>query len=275
MSMSPAIEAQLVLAAVLLLALAAVSQVPVLITGRARHGPMLGLLGAAILILGAAIAGRWWREGQGPFLTFYDVLLSNVFSLAVVFLAISWRSPVVRIASLLVCPFLLVMGIWLLNSPATAVPLPATFENYWLWLHVLSGKLFLGMCLVSACSSGILLCGGSPVCNNVTDAISDALSLDRMIWVLFFLAFIFHSLMLVAGSVWAHSAWGRYWSWDTLETWTLITWIVMGGVLHARSTFKDMLPSVGYAMIVVAFALAFATFFGVPFLSMGPHKGVM
>jgi len=272
---SPAIEAQLVLAAVLLLALASAWVAPVLITGRARHGPTLGLLGGAILFLGVAITGRWWREGQGPFLTFYDVLLSNVFSLAAVFLAISWRSPAVRIASLLVCPFLLVMGIWLLNMPATAVPLPATFDNYWLWLHVLSGKLFLGMSLVSACSSCILLCGGSPMCDNVIDAISDALSLDRIIWALFFLAFIFHSLMLVAGSVWAHSAWGRYWSWDTLETWTLITWVAMGGVLHARVTFKNMLPWMGYAMIVVVFAIAFVTFFGVPFLSMGPHKGVM
>jgi len=275
MPVSPAIESQLVLAAVLLLALTATLQAPVLITGRTRHGPMLGFLGGAVLILGVVIAGRWWREGQGPFLTFYDVLLSNIFSLALVFLIISWRSPAVRIASLLVCPFLLVMGIWLLNMPATAVPLPATFDNYWLWLHVLSGKMFLGMCLVSACSSGILLCGGSSMCGNVTDAISDALSLDRMIWTLFFLAFIFHSLMLVAGSVWAHSAWGRYWSWDTLETWTLITWIVMGGILHARATFKDMLPWIGHTMIIVAFAIAFVTFFGVPFLSMGPHKGVM
>lgn len=275
MPVSPVIEAQLVLAAVFLLALASAWESPVLITGRTRHGPMLGLLGSAIFLLGVAIAGRWWREGQGPFLTFYDVLLSNVFSLAVVFLIISWRSPAVRIASLLICPFLAVMGIWLLNMPAAAIPLPATFDNYWLWLHVLSGKLFLGMCLVSACSSGILLCGGSSVCGNVTNAISDARSLDRVTWALFFLAFIFHSLMLVAGSVWAHSAWGRYWSWDTLETWTLITWIVMGGVLHARATFTNMSPRVGYTMIVVAFVIAFMTFFGVPFLSMGPHKGVM
>jgi len=275
MPMSPAIEAQLLLAAVLLLALASAWEVPVLITGRARHAPMFGLLGSAILILGVVIAGRWWREGQGPFLTFYDVLLSNVFSLAVVFFVVSWRSPAVRIASLLACPFLFVMGIWLLNMPATAVPLPATFDNYWLWLHVLSGKVFLGMCLISACSSSILLCGGSPACGNVTNAIPDAPSLDRAVWAMFFLAFVFHSLMLVAGSVWAHSAWGRYWSWDTLETWTLITWIVMGGVLHARATFKDMLPWIAYAMIIVAFAIAFVTFFGVPFLSMGPHKGVM
>jgi len=93
MLVSPAIEAQLVLAAVLLLALASAWEAPVLITGRARHGPMFGLLGSAVLILGVVIAGRWYREGQGPFLTFYDVLLSNVFSLALVFLVVSWRTP--------------------------------------------------------------------------------------------------------------------------------------------------------------------------------------
>ena len=81
--------------------------------------------------------------------------------------------------------------------------------------------------------------------------------------------------MLMAGAVWAHSAWGRYWSWDPLETWTLVTWLMLGGILHARVTFRNMSPQTGHVLMLAAFVVAFLTFFGVPFLSVAPHKGVM
>jgi ABC-type transport system involved in cytochrome c biogenesis permease subunit len=98
---------------------------------------------------------------------------------------------------------------------------------------------------------------------------------EQALWALFFIAFICHSFMLVAGSVWAHSAWGKYWSWDPLETWTLVTWLILGGVLHARVAFKKMPAGLGHALVVAAFAVAFLTFFGVPFFSIAPHKGLM
>jgi cytochrome c-type biogenesis protein CcsB len=41
---------------------------------------------------------------------------------------------------------------------------------------------------------------------------------------------------VMAGAIWAHEAWGRYWGWDPKETWAFITWVVYAGYLHARST---------------------------------------
>jgi len=48
------------------------------------------------------------------------------------------------------------------------------------------------------------------------------------------LGFIFLTLGIVTGSVWAHYAWGSYWSWDPKETWSLITWLVYAVMLHTR-----------------------------------------
>ena len=87
-------------------------------------------------------------------------------------------------------------------------------------------------------------------------------------------AFIFHSFMLIAGAVWAHDAWGRYWSWDPLETWSLLTWLSLAIVLHLRLTFR-LQPALGWLLVTGVFAVAFLTFFGVPFVSMAPHKGAM
>src|SRR5207249_8848698 len=41
---------------------------------------------------------------------------------------------------------------------------------------------------------------------------------------------------LIAGSIWAERAWGRYWGWDPTETWAFITWVVYAAYLHARAT---------------------------------------
>jgi cytochrome c-type biogenesis protein CcsB len=39
---------------------------------------------------------------------------------------------------------------------------------------------------------------------------------------------------LIMGAIWANSAWRTYWSWDPKETWSLITWFIYAGYLHAR-----------------------------------------
>lgn len=39
---------------------------------------------------------------------------------------------------------------------------------------------------------------------------------------------------LIMGAIWANSAWGTYWSWDPKEVWSLITWFIYAGYLHAR-----------------------------------------
>ena len=61
--------------------------------------------------------------------------------------------PALRTASAVVVAFLGLLGIWSLTESAVAVPLPATFDNPWLWLHVTAGKLFLGLCLPAAATA--------------------------------------------------------------------------------------------------------------------------
>ena len=80
--------------------------------------------------------------------------------------------------------------------------------------------------------------------------------------------------MLISGAVWAQDAWGRYWGWDPLETWAFATWLWMILILHARSGYL-LRPTVQQVMLIVTFAIAFLTFFGIPFVSVLPHKGAV
>lgn len=273
--MSLALERQLVIVAVGLLAAATFVQLAGVSLRRGAYRPTAAIYLGVVAVLAAAITGRWVREGQGPFLTLYDILLSNLFSLALVFLLVSALAPTVRSGALIATPLLLVLGVWLMEVSELAAPLPGAFDNAWLWVHVLSGKLFLGLYLVATAAASVLLLQGSGSTRRLGFLTPHPQQSEQMIWALFFVAFICHSVMLVAGAVWAHSAWGRYWSWDPLETWTLVTWLMLGGILHARSTFRNLSQRAGHVLILAAFIVAFLTFFGVPFLSIAPHKGVM
>jgi len=50
------------------------------------------------------------------------------------------------------------------------------------------------------------------------------------------LVFPLWTFAVIAGAIWAESAWGRYWGWDPKETWAFITWVAYAAYLHARVT---------------------------------------
>jgi len=82
--------------------------------------------------------------------------------------------------------------------------------------------------------------------------------------------FLFLTLGIITGSIWAESAWGTYWSWDPKQTWSLITWFIYAALLHGRLT-------VGWrgrkaALFAVAgFCFLVFTFLGVNLLLSGMH----
>jgi len=262
--MTAQFERSLLIASMALLAVAAAVEILGWLRGTRSTWRLYSLLMLATISLGAVVVGRWLREGQGPFLTLYDVLLSNLFTLTLLYLVAASMSPLLRRTGVVILPFLAILGVWLLNVSAVAEPLPPTFDNPWLWAHVLAGKLFLGLALLASGCAALI----------ITDQRVQT-DFRPAQWQLLSLAFVCHSFMLIAGAVWAHSAWGRYWAWDPLETWAFVTWLAMALLLHARVTFRPMPDALAGAGVIAIFGLAFLTFFGVPFVSLAPHKGVM
>jgi len=263
---------------ILLLALAGASILVLWLLGLRRGGRFAEAGGwvsgvIPVVVLGLVVVGRWERNGQGPFLSLYDVILSNLFTAGLFLLLAGSLSAAARASLRVAYPILLLLTAWALTLPLDVPPLPPTFDNPWLWVHVVAGKLFLASCLV-ATSLSLLLLGQAAGARRLFTTKMPARQLDNGLWRFAALAFVFHSLMLVAGAAWANDAWGRYWAWDPLELWTFLTWLLLGIVLHLRVTLR--LPAwVGWCGICAVFLLAFLTFLGVPFVSLGPHKGVM
>jgi cytochrome c-type biogenesis protein CcsB len=61
-------------------------------------------------------------------------------------------------------------------------------------------------------------------------------SLDQLSYRLVAFVFPLWTFAIIAGAIWAESAWGRYWGWDPKETWAFITWVAYAAYLHARVT---------------------------------------
>ena len=237
---------------------------------RVPERAVLLLMATAIALHTVAIALRWVRLGHGPFVTLFEVLSSNVWSLALAFTLAYWRIRALRPSAAFVVPILfLVMG-WLMTSSPEASHLPPTYHTPWLWVHVGFGKVFLGAVLVAVGISGVILARAAQPWRFPT--IPDSARLERLAFRFMVVGFLFETLMLVAGALWAQDAWGRYWAWDPLETWAFLTWLALAGFLHARVTLR-ITPPLGAAMVVGVFLVAFLTFFGVPFVSVAPHKG--
>jgi ABC-type transport system involved in cytochrome c biogenesis permease subunit len=112
---------------------------------------------AAVALLAMAIAVRWSRTGEGPFLTLFEVLMSNLFSLGLIYALVFWRVPLVRSGALVVLPVLFLLSLWTVTVSPEPGRLPATYNSIWLWIHVGVGKLFLGTCLVAVGLAGTLL----------------------------------------------------------------------------------------------------------------------
>jgi ABC-type transport system involved in cytochrome c biogenesis permease subunit len=245
-----------------------------LLMGKRPERTVLALMVLGLVLHTASIALRWERLGHGPFITMFEILSSNVWSLMLAFALAYWRIPKIRPAAAVVMPILFIMMGWLMLSHPGEGHFPPTYRTVWLYIHIGFGKVFLGAVLVAVGLAGVILLRRFDLGVDRLARLPDDRRLDELAFRFMAVGLVFETLMLVAGAIWAQDAWGRYWAWDPLETWAFLTWLTLAFTIHARLAFKIQ-PATHATMIMAVFGLAFLTFFGVPFISTSPHKGAV
>ncbi|WP_248635508.1 c-type cytochrome biogenesis protein CcsB [Desulfatibacillum aliphaticivorans] len=95
--------------------------------------------------------------------------------------------------------------------------------------------------------------------------------LDELTYQTILFGFMFLTAGIITGSVWANSAWGRYWSWDPKETWSLITWLIYGAMIHSRLVRGWRGRRTVY-LSLFGFGAVLFTYFGVNTLLKGLHS---
>ncbi len=246
---------------------------PVIKTHRHEY-LVLAFLILGVALLAVAITERWIRIGHGPWISLFELLMSQLWSLGLIFLLLYWRLPGLRPSAVIVLPVMWVLGTWVLTLEPAASHFPATYYNSWKWVHVGLGKMFLALLLAGVGLAGVLILRQTRRGKTWFKSMPSDVIVDRLAWRFMMLALVFDSLMLIAGAVWAQDAWGRYWAWDPLETSAFLTWLFLAIGLHIRLSYR-IPPVISGLMIIGVFVMAFATYFGTPYISPAAHKGLV
>nr|QVX30639.1 cytochrome c heme attachment protein [Camoensia scandens]UWV19120.1 cytochrome c heme attachment protein [Camoensia scandens] len=95
--------------------------------------------------------------------------------------------------------------------------------------------------------------------------------LDRWSYRIISLGFIFLTIGILSGAVWANEAWGSYWNWDPKETWAFITWTIFAIYLHTRKNKK--LEGVNSSIVAsLGFLIIWICYLGINLLGIGLHS---
>lgn len=207
--------------------------------GRARPGTWgLAVAAAGLVPHAVALGIRWRAVGHGPYMLKYEVLSSNAWvAVAVLGAVLAWRRSWIAVSTVVMPIAILSLALGLTSSPDLRY-LPPTLQSIWLVFHVLFAKVSAAAFLVSFGAAVLLLLRARrrPPPWALRGLGSDALDALAVRAAAF--GVLFWTLTIAAGAIWGNQSWGRYWGWDPVETWSLVSWVVWGSFLHARFFFK-------------------------------------
>jgi len=217
---------------------------------------------------------RWSKAGFFPVSNLFESIFFFTLITIIIYLSIE-RIYKLRILGSFIIPlvFLISLSTFTLNSKLT--PLNPALQSGWLFVHTMFCFLSYAGFLQTFCLGIMYLTQERQLKRKNPREIYRRLPslqvLDKVGYYLLRFGFIFLTLGIVSGSIWAKDAWGAFWSWDPKEVWTLITWLIYATVLHARAISGWRGRKAAYLSIAGFISLLF-TFFGVTFLLDGLHS---
>jgi len=256
-------------------------------------GTMTAWLGV-VLQLGAIVA-RGIAAGRAPWANMYEFTMVGTFVAVAVFLVVSLRKDIRFLGTFVTGLAVLFIVLGLLKFHIAADGVQPALQSYWLIIHVgvavsATGVLSVGcvaavlQLLRDSYDSGSTLLRGEGKAlrgrNRLAwrvlswhwlEAVPRAGKLEVLSFRFNAVGFVLWTFTLIAGSIWAEHAWGRYWGWDPKEVWTFVVWVVYAGYLHARATQRWTGRRAAY-FVLVGYLCVLFNFTGVNILFDGKHS---
>jgi cytochrome c-type biogenesis protein CcsB len=247
-----------------------------MVTGKEFWGSIASIIAFIGLILQTVgLVLRWFESykmgiGHAPLSNLYESLIFFSWTIVLLYLIIEWRIKSKNLGAFVI-PFAFFSIAYASFSPnvnARIQPLIPALQSNWLISHVIT--CFFGYAaLTIACGLGFMYLlkglerGEKP--RLFFRLLPGREIVDELTYHSVVIGFIFLTLGIITGSVWAYSAWGSYWSWDPKETWSLITWLIYAAMLHSRFV-RGWRGKRMAIMSIIGFASVLFTYFGVNYL---------
>lgn len=223
----------------------------------ARIGTSLTVLGFLFHLGGDVTRGI--AAGRVPWSNMYEFALTGTLLIVAVYLGVLFRYDLRFLGTFITGLVVVLLGgtaIWFYTD---IVPLMDPLKSVWLVIHVFVASLATALFALAFGLSVLQLMQARreariAVAARAQDAadssagstaktgprflqtLPSAEALESLAYRFAILGFIFWTFTLIAGSIWANDAWGRYWGFDTKEVWTFVIWVLYAGYIHARAT---------------------------------------
>jgi cytochrome c-type biogenesis protein CcsB len=204
-----------------------------------------GRIGTAMMVLGfvllfAGVIFRGISAHRVPWGNMYEFSITGALGFTGAYLFALAKYKVRWLGLPVVIAVLLTLGTAITVLYRPSAPLVPALKSTWLAIHVSAAIASGGVFLLANCVAGMYLILDNMERKGARKPWAVNLptleSLDQLSYRLVAFVFPLWTFAVIAGAIWAESAWGRYWGWDPKETWAFITWVAYAAYLHARVT---------------------------------------
>jgi cytochrome c-type biogenesis protein CcsB len=204
----------------------------------ARIATAMMILGFLLLLAG--VVGRGISAGRVPWGNMYEFSITGALAFTGAYLGALRKYDLRWLGLFVSISVLLTLGTAVTVLYVPSAPLVPALKSTWLVIHVAAAIISGGVFLLSNVIAGALLFLDSMEKKGERAPWAKRLpsldTLDQLSYRLVAFVFPLWTFAVIAGAIWAESAWGRYWGWDPKETWAFITWVAYAAYLHARVT---------------------------------------
>ena len=218
------------------------------------------LLGVSFLTLTFGLALRWIISGNIPMSNGYESMLTVAWFVMLISILMQLRIRIVMVFGFLISGFFLLVSHINQMDPAIGQMMPV-LNSPLLSIHV--SIIMMSYALLSL----TFICGIMGICMR-----SHGEELQALSRIFLYPALTTMGFGIFIGAIWANVSWGNYWSWDSKETWALITFMIYAVVVHTQSLPIFRKPLVYHIYITLAFLSIAMTYFGVNYFLTGMHS---
>ena len=218
------------------------------------------LLGVSFLALTFGLALRWIISGNIPMSNGYESMLTVAWFVMLISILMQLRIRIVMVFGFLISGFFLLVSHINQMDPAIGQMMPV-LNSPLLSIHV--SIIMMSYALLSL----TFICGIMGICMR-----SHGEELQALSRIFLYPALTTMGFGIFIGAIWANVSWGNYWSWDSKETWALITFMIYAVVVHTQSLPIFRKPLVYHIYITLAFLSIAMTYFGVNYFLTGMHS---
>ena len=218
------------------------------------------LLCVSFFALTFGLALRWIISGNIPMSNGYESMLTVAWFVMLISILMQLRIRIVMVFGFLISGFFLLVSHINQMDPAIGQMMPV-LNSPLLSIHV--SIIMMSYALLSL----TFICGIMGICLR-----SHGEELQALSRIFLYPALTTMGFGIFIGAIWANVSWGNYWSWDSKETWALITFMIYAVVVHTQSLPVFRKPLVYHIYITLAFLSIAMTYFGVNYFLTGMHS---